>query len=200
MMWNLQKKWVALLGAAGCVIVLFLWQTNNQEEKATVQLQSATVVKSEGKNKSKELETKEQKKEIIVDIKGAVQREGVYELREGSRVKDGIEKAGGFLPEADVTRVNLAQIMQDQMLLYIPKKGEQLHETTMPVQQSGKIPINQASKEQLENITGIGPRKAEAIIKYREEHGSFQKIEDLLEIDGIGEKSLEKMKDQIIVP
>ncbi len=129
-----------------------------------------------------------------------MQREGVYELREGSRVKDGIEKAGGFLPEADVTQVNLAQIMQDQMLLYIPKKGERLHETTLPVQQSGKISINQASKEQLENITGIGPRKAEAIIKYREEHGAFQKIEDLLEIDGIGEKSLEKMKDQIMIP
>ncbi|MDG2794243.1 competence protein ComEA, partial [Vibrio parahaemolyticus] len=56
------------------------------------------------------------------------------------------------------------------------------------------------SKEQLEKITGIGSRKAESILKYREEHGPFQKIEDLLEIDGIGVKSLEKIKDQIIIP
>ncbi len=66
--------------------------------------------------------------------------------------------------------------------------------------EDGKIRINTAAKEQLEKITGIGSRKAESILKYREEHGPFQKIEDLLEIDGIGAKSLEKIKDQIIIP
>ena len=65
--------------------------------------------------------------------------------------------------------------------------------------EDGKIRINTAAKEQLEKITGIGSRKAESILKYREEH-PFQKIEDLLEIDGIGAKSLEKIKDQIIIP
>ena len=65
--------------------------------------------------------------------------------------------------------------------------------------EDGKIRINTAAKEQLEKL-GIGSRKAESILKYREEHGPFQKIEDLLEIDGIGAKSLEKIKDQIIIP
>ncbi|GAA3321642.1 hypothetical protein GCM10020331_038300 [Ectobacillus funiculus] len=60
--------------------------------------------------------------------------------------------------------------------------------------------INIATKEELEKIPGIGPKKAESILRYREEHGSFRKFEDLLEVEGIGEKSLEKLKDEIIVP
>ncbi|MGV2503478.1 helix-hairpin-helix domain-containing protein, partial [Priestia megaterium] len=87
------------------------------------------------------------------------------------------------------------------MLLYVPKKGEQVQGANLPSgRQEEKIQINVASKEQLEKITGIGPRKAENILKYREEHGPFQKMEDLLEVDGIGEKSLEKIKDKIIIP
>lgn len=121
-------------------------------------------------------------------------------MKEGDRVKDAIEKAGGFLPEADRKKVNLAQMVQDQMILYVPNKNEQVQEAAAASQGEGKVQINAASKEQLEKITGIGSRKAESILKYREEHGPFQKIEDLLEIDGIGVKSLEKIKDQIIIP
>lgn len=133
-------------------------------------------------------------------MKGAVVREGVYEMKEGDRAKDAVEKAGGFLLEADVKKVNLAQIVQDQMILYVPNKNEQVQEVAAFSKGETKIQINAASKEQLEKITGIGSRKAESILKYREEHGPFQKIEDLLEIDGIGAKSLEKIKDQIIIP
>lgn len=96
--------------------------------------------------------------------------------------------------------MNLAQIVQDQMLLYIPSKNESEQGMFTSSKEDGKIRINTAAKEQLEKITGIGSRKAESILKYREEHGPFQKIEDLLEIDGIGTKSLEKIKDQIIIP
>ncbi|MEH7456711.1 helix-hairpin-helix domain-containing protein [Bacillus sp. JJ1127] len=199
MMWNFQKKWLALLGGVGVVIVLFLWQTKQQTEQQTVKIDT-TMKSEEKKSKLKAADSKEQKKVIMIDIKGAVHREGVYEMREGERVKDGIEKAGGFLPEADIAKVNLAQIVQDQMLLHVPRKGEQVQETAISSQQGGKVQVNHASKEQLEKITGIGPRKAEAIMKYREEHGPFQKVEDLLEVDGIGEKSLEKIKDQIIIP
>lgn len=152
------------------------------------------------KSKPKVLDTKEQKKIIIIDVKGAVVREGVYEMKEGDRAKDAVEKAGGFLLEADVKKVNLAQIVQDQMILYVPNKNEQVQEVAAFSKGETKIQINAASKEQLEKITGIGSRKAESILKYREEHGPFQKIEDLLEIDGIGAKSLEKIKDQIIIP
>lgn len=198
-MWDFPKKWLGLVVIIGTLIFLFFWKTNQQTEQSliTTEVQAKDVEK---KSKPKVLDTKEQKKIIIIDVKGAVVREGVYEMKEGDRAKDAVEKAGGFLLEADVKKVNLAQIVQDQMILYVPNKNEQVQEVATFSKGEAKIQINAASKEQLEKITGIGSRKAESILKYREEHGPFQKIEDLLEIDGIGAKSLEKIKDQIIIP
>ncbi|WP_439021578.1 helix-hairpin-helix domain-containing protein [Bacillus thuringiensis] len=201
MMWDFPKKWLGLVAIIGIVLFLFFWKTNQHTEQSVI----ATDVQTkdiEKKSKPKISDAKEQKKIIVIDLKGAVSKEGVYEMKEGDRVKDVVQKAGGFLPEVDMKKVNLAQIVQDQMILYIPSKDETGQGSAIPIpsREEGKIQINSASKEQLEKITGIGSRKAESILKYREEHGPFQKIEDLLEIDGIGAKSLEKIKDQIIIP
>ena len=198
MMWDFPKKWLGLVAIIVTVLFLFFWKTNQYTERSVI----ATDVQAkdvEKKSKPKILDAKEQKK-ILIDMKGAVVKEGVYEMKEGDRFKDAVEKAGGFLPEADIKKVNLAQIVQDQMILYVPNKNEQVQDVATSSKGEGKVQINAASKEQLEKITGIGSRKAESILKYREEHGPFQKIEDLLEIDGIGVKSLEKIKDQIIIP
>lgn len=173
---------------------------NESANRAIAHYNGSSSKRCGEKSKPKVLDTKEQKKIIIIDVKGAVFKEGVYEMKEGDRVKEAVEKAGGLLPDADVKKVNLAQMVQDQMLLYVPNKNEPVQEGTTFSKSEGKVQINTASKEQLEKITGIGSRKAESILKYREEHGPFQKIEDLLEIDGIGAKSLEKIKDQIIIP
>ncbi|KZD34864.1 Late competence protein ComEA DNA receptor [Bacillus cereus] len=198
-MWDFPKKWLGLVVIIGTLIFLFFWKTNQQTERSLITTE-VQVKDVEKKSKPKVLDTKEQKKIIIIDVKGAVFKEGVYEMKEGDRVKEAVEKAGGLLPDADVKKVNLAQMVQDQMLLYVPNKNEPVQEGTTFSKSEGKVQINTASKEQLEKITGIGSRKAESILKYREEHGPFQKIEDLLEIDGIGAKSLEKIKDQIIIP
>ncbi|HDR7564042.1 TPA: helix-hairpin-helix domain-containing protein [Bacillus mycoides] len=199
MMWDFLKKWLGLVVIIGTLIFLFFWKTNQQTERSLVTTE-VQVKDVEKKSKPKVLDAKEQKKIIIIDVKGAVFKEGVYEMKEGDRVKEAVEKAGGLLPDADVKKVNLAQMVQDQMLLYVPNKNEPVQEGATFSKSEGKVQINTASKEQLEKITGIGSRKAESILKYREEHGLFQKIEDLLEIDGIGAKSLEKIKDQIIIP
>ncbi|HDR7352325.1 helix-hairpin-helix domain-containing protein [Bacillus wiedmannii] len=199
MMWDFPKKWLGLVAIIGTVFFLLFWKPNQHTERTVI----ATDVQAkelEKKSKPKISDTKQQKKIIVIDMKGAVVKEGVYEMKEGDRVKDAIEKAGGFLPEADRKKVNLAQMVQDQMILYVPNENEQVQEVAAIAKGEGKVQINAASKEQLEKITGIGSRKAESILKYREEHGPFQKIEDLLEIDGIGVKSLEKIKDQIIIP
>ena len=199
MMWDFPKKWLGLVAIIGTLLFLVFWKTNQNVERTpiTMNVQEKEIEK---KGKPKISDTKEQKRTIIIDVKGAVNKEGVYEMKEGDRVKDAVQKAGGFLSEVDMKKVNLAQIVQDQMLLYIPSKNESEQGMFTSSKEDGKIRINTAAKEQLEKITGIGSRKAESILKYREEHGPFQKIEDLLEIDGIGAKSLEKIKDQIIIP
>ncbi|MGX5633708.1 helix-hairpin-helix domain-containing protein [Bacillus thuringiensis] len=199
MMWDFPKKWLGLVAIIGTLLFLVFWKTNQSVERTpiTMNVQEKEIEK---KGKPKISDTKEQKRTIIIDVKGAVNKEGVYEMKEGDCVKDAVQKAGGFLSEVDMKKVNLAQIVQDQMLLYIPSKNESEQGMFTSSKEDGKIRINTAAKEQLEKITGIGSRKAESILKYREEHGPFQKIEDLLEIDGIGAKSLEKIKDQIIIP
>ncbi|WP_264648103.1 helix-hairpin-helix domain-containing protein [Bacillus thuringiensis] len=199
MMWDFPKKWLGLVAIIGTLLFLVFWKTNQSVERTpiTMNVQEKEIEK---KGKPKISDTKEQKRTIIIDVKGAVNKEGVYEMKEGDRVKDAVQKAGGFLSEVDMKKVNLAQIVQDQMLLYIPSKNESEQGMFTSSKEDGKIRINTAAKEQLEKITGISSRKAESILKYREEHGPFQKIEDLLEIDGIGAKSLEKIKDQIIIP
>src|SRR5699024_2781226 len=138
---------------------------------------------------------------ILADVKGEVKRPGVYEANHGVRVVDIIEKAGGFTENADENQINLAQIVHDEMVIIVPKIGE---ESSVPVsaEQSGsdKIKINQASKEEIEQVNGIGPAKAQAIVDHREENGPFQQVDDLLEVNGIGEKTLENVNEDIVVP
>nr|WP_239541382.1 helix-hairpin-helix domain-containing protein [Pullulanibacillus pueri] len=138
----------------------------------------------------------------MVDIEGAVNAPGVYELRTGQRIVDAIKKAGGLSAHADKKRVNLAQKVVDEMMIYIPVEGEtdvpaSAQETTEPAEgeeAATKVNINTADLTKLQDIPGIGASKAAAILEYRKEHGAFKKIEDLVNVSGIGEKSLEKMK------
>ncbi|WP_369902559.1 helix-hairpin-helix domain-containing protein [Bacillus manliponensis] len=200
MMVNLHKKWVVLMGVIGVIGLLFISQTKGEQTKKVVEFEEK-IEESSKEKMIKDTALKGKSNIIMVDIKGAVLQEGVYELKSGSRVKDGIAKAGGFSQEADKSKVNLAQVAQDEMMIYVPKIGEQVQGAAV-VEGEGeqKIHINLAEKEELEKIPGIGPQKAENIMRHREEHGLFQKLDDLLEVDGIGEKSLEKIKDHIIIP
>ncbi|HLQ97787.1 MAG TPA: helix-hairpin-helix domain-containing protein [Candidatus Dormibacteraeota bacterium] len=138
---------------------------------------------------------------IVVDIKGEVIEPGIYELAIDSRVNDVIELAGGFSSEADQTYVNLAQKVHDEMLIIVPKQGEiAATQEVIASSSSDKVRMNYATQEEVETLSGIGPSKAQAIIQYREEHGLFKSVEDLLNISGIGEKTLEKIKDDIQIP
>ncbi|UHA62417.1 helix-hairpin-helix domain-containing protein [Metabacillus litoralis] len=140
---------------------------------------------------------------IVIDVKGAVQTPGVYEISANARVHEIIEKAGGLSDQADEAAVNLASSLEDGMVVYIPQIGEikeNPFQTTNEEKDSPKkININLATSEELQTLSGIGPAKAEAIISYREENGQFKSIEGLLEVSGIGEKSLEKLKEEVTV-
>jgi competence protein ComEA len=190
----LKYKYGILLAVV--VLGIFVYRnagiTQNGVSESTLQ-----VTQEEVKGDSTEKQEDEAKQKIVlVDVKGAVVKSGVYELRQGTRVKDAIEAAGGFTDTADSKQVNLAALVQDEMVIYVPVVGEQA-ENGGSTGGDDKISINRATSEELQEIPGIGATRAEAIIQYREEKGPFKKIEDLLEISGIGEKTLEKMKDKI---
>ena len=130
-------------------------------------------------------------------------RPGVYHLMRGSRVEEAIVAAGGSNNYADLNQVNLAKELADQQVVKIPKVGEQLLQGTsndMPLQNSkDKIDLNNATKDDLTKIDGIGDKKADKIIEYRSQHGGFKSADDLKNINGFGDKTVAKLKDQISV-
>lgn len=142
---------------------------------------------------------------VMVDIKGSVNMPGVYVASSGERVIDLVKRAGGLTADAAEELVNFAMYVEDEMVIYIPAKGAdgevQLESMSMvgTSDTGGKININKASQAELETLSGIGPAKATAIIEYREKSGPFEKIEDLMSVSGIGEKTFEKLADQITV-
>ncbi len=186
-----------LLGAT-VLLIIFTYQlwSNQQQEEASIFIEepeeeTATV---------EEISVEET--EVMVDVKGAVKETGVYQLQKGQRVQDAILKAGGFLENADEKQINLAQLLEDEMVIYVPVIGEEGFEGIASSQeqaQEGKVNINTATSEELQTISGIGPSKAEAIVRYREENGLFQKIEDITNVSGIGEKTFENLRDKISV-
>lgn len=134
---------------------------------------------------------------MIVYVTGAVEAPGVYELTEGVRLFEVIEKAGGFADGALEDRLNLARYVFD---------GEQVHVMSLADEASGlgqleglpiRISINSGSVEELMTLTGVGQAKAEAIIVYRQTNGPFQKIEDIMKVTGIKEAMYNKIKDDI---
>jgi competence protein ComEA len=141
--------------------------------------------------------------EIVVHISGQVHNPGIVKLEPGARVIDAVNAAGGLKKDADLDKINLARKLQDEEKIYIPKIGEDISENISyfqnPAGGSNKININTCTKEELMSLPGIGEVLADRIIQYREKT-PFKKIEDLMNVSGIGEKKFESIKDMIIVP
>ena len=140
---------------------------------------------------------------IFVDIKGAVKKPGVYQMKAGVRVKDAIDAAGGLTAEADSQKVNLAQRVEDQMVIVVPKVGEEAEAipagvTSKETSKEGKVNINTATVEELKTLKGVGEKKAEAIIEYRKKNGSFKTKEDLMKVRGIGKKLFDSFQERIV--
>lgn len=146
---------------------------------------------------------------IVVDIKGAISVEGTYQMKVGDRVVDVIKKAGDFTDNADKTSVNLAQKVTDEMMIYVARQDEQRSllmssnfrssDTENKTEVKKKLNLNTASENDLQNISGIGKKKAEDIVAYREEHSRFSSIDELKNISGIGDKTLEKLQEEVSV-
>ncbi|MCU9613944.1 helix-hairpin-helix domain-containing protein [Caldibacillus lycopersici] len=216
MHWVMQKKTLILITviAIGAIFVL-LTKMHEEESLRTSANLDSNLLETNATNASPEPSA--QTSEAIhsepmvfkVDVKGAIQQPGVYSMKEGDRIIDVVEKAGGFLETADLNQVNLSQKVSDEMVIYVPEIGEDIEANAVvsaakpPVegsQENGSIiNINEADVTMLQNLPGIGPGKAEAIIKYREENGPFQEVTDLMNVSGIGEKTFEKLKENISV-
>ncbi|MBI5568263.1 MAG: helix-hairpin-helix domain-containing protein [Chloroflexi bacterium] len=139
---------------------------------------------------------------INVYVSGAVNQPDVYALPVGSLVKDAVTKAGGATAEADLDHVNLALKLNDQMQVYVPRKGEAVATPKAPsgsATLSAPININTANVEELDLLPGIGPSIAQAIIDYRTQNGPFKTIDDINAVKGIGDALFAKIKDSITV-
>ncbi|PLR72699.1 MULTISPECIES: helix-hairpin-helix domain-containing protein [Bacillus] len=207
----IKRRPLAGIGAAFLLILLFYFflQGNKGDGDPLESLQMEEELESlpglgEEEEKEKEKEKEAAPPVIKVDVKGSVRNPGLYEAADGERVADLIQKAGGLTENADEARINFAQRVGDEMVIYVPEEGEELSGGTEPAQaisaasgEDGMVNINSAGSEELQDIPGIGPSKAAAIIEYRETEGPFQSLEDLMQISGIGEKTFEKLKSYI---
>lgn len=137
---------------------------------------------------------------IVVHICGAVANPGVYELPAGSRIYQAVRAAGGFLPEAGQDFLNQAAVIEDGVKLYVPtmEESEEISEEIL-WEDDGLVNINTADEEELCTLTGIGSGKAGRIIDYRTKNGNFQKIEDIMNVEGIKEGLFQKIRDSITV-
>lgn len=134
---------------------------------------------------------------IMVHICGMVNKPGVYEVSEGSRVYEVVEQAGGFAPEAAEDYLNLAEAVVDGQKLVVPSVEEaqdDCYGQETEGENNGQVNINTADKELLMSLPGIGEAKALAIIAWRTEHGSFQSTEEIMLVSGIKEAAYEKIK------
>lgn len=163
--------------------------------------------------------------QMYVDVKGAVKNPGVYQVSVNMRVVDAIDLAGGYNRSADKKKINLAQKLTDQQVIYVPIRGEKGSPVTSTVQAAPSTPadtgdasaadsaagtdssaegsqqinLNTADKTKLQELTGIGEKKADQIIAYRQAHGQFKNIEELKEVPGFGDKTFANLKSSICV-
>ncbi|WP_043933943.1 helix-hairpin-helix domain-containing protein [Bacillus sp. EB01] len=194
--WLIDHKYY--IAAALAVALGFLYYSNRDTAPTDI-IAASTVESEEGMQETPPVPDSTT---ILIDVKGAVEKPGVYHASPDERVIDIIELAGGLSESADTSGVNFAQKLQDEMIVYVPAKGEEAGSTasgTDVASGNGKININRANETELQEIPGIGPSKAAAIIEYREKNGPFKKPEELKEISGIGDKTFEKLEGAITV-
>lgn len=188
------------------IIGIIIVKQFDTEEKESLELIS---IEEETEQDNKSIEEEEDYK-IVVHITGEVEKEGIIEIKEGGRISDAIDAAGGLTKEADLERVNLAYELEDGQKIYIPNKNDKdieeyvtegVDDIVLPDELSnmgdGLININKADLEELQELDGIGEALAENIIAYRENNGKFKDIEDIKNVSGIGDSKYEKIKDSI---
>ena len=208
---------LAVVGAVlgGFFLIKGNHQPQNQVAALSQEITSSSSSADEESEKvlSKAKADEEESEQVTVDIKGAVKNPGVYELRAGARVHEAIQKAGGLTADAEAKSINQAQKLTDEAVIYVAKIGEEGADVTQTGQyqagasdsagagggKSDKVNLNTATETELQTISGIGHKRASDIIAYRESSGRFKSVDDLKKVSGIGDKTLEKLKEYVTV-
>lgn len=204
------------------IIIIFLcvfFYTRSNLENEYTELDNYNMLQNETN-----IEQEEDISKIFIHVTGAVNNEGVVEIKEGSRIADAVEAANGFSEDADISQINLAYQLEDGQKIYIPRindekiNGEEkvlqkeyvtdeagddiiIEDETLNIKskENEKININTADQSGLEEILGVGEATAQKIIEYRKLNGKFKTIEDIKNVSGIGDSKFENMKEKICV-
>lgn len=182
--------------------VLFFW-LNSGSDEIKIDEGNSSAIEEDGVFQQ---EVNSTQSHLYVDIGGEVMKPGVYEVSDGTRLFEVIDKAGGLTGDADIDGINRAETVQDGQKIMIGRHGENPDENrdsysanNVTDSGEGKVNINTADAAALQTIPGIGPSKADRIIEYRESEGKFNEIDDIKNISGIGNKTFESIKEYITV-
>ena len=211
---NLTKKQKIIVIAIAAIVAIgimyFIY--NKNQVKEDINIENEILVNSVITN-----ENNTNDEIVIIHITGSVKNPGIVKLKEESRIEDAIEAAGGLTENADITKVNLAYIVEDGTKIKIPSASEEdigdediidsksgdniiIEENTVSSNNSTQtININKATEKEFETLPGIGPSLASKIIEYRNQNGKFGSIDDIKNVNGIGDSKYEKIKDLITV-
>ncbi len=217
---------VIISGVILCIGILCLIYEKNKNDKAESIMQNIgnenfvvennDFIDDSQNQKTEETESEDDNEDVIfVHIIGEVNYSGVLKLKQGQRIIDAIEVAGGTTENADLSRVNLAYVLSDGQQINIPSiyddnmnfyyvtenSGENVitDDGKQGTEKSQKVNINTATQTELETLTGIGPSIANRIIEYREKNGKFKSVEELKNVSGIGEAKYESIKDSVSI-
>ena len=203
-----QKKIITIIGIMVLVLITIYFYNSRLEPP---QLEDDILVEENQTNSNLGNKTDE-KDLIIIHITGAVKMPGIVKLEEGARIEDAINKAGGLTEDADISRVNLAYVLEDGVKIKIPnnsdigdlgeniisnESGENILENFENSSNSTILNINKATKQELQDLPGIGPSLALKIIEYRNKNGKFLSVEDIKNVNGIGENKYENIKEKL---
>lgn len=176
----------------------------DEEETEPEPYSDAVKILDEGHESSEEVSVEEET--CVVHICGAVKNPGVYTLKPGSRIYQAIEEAGGFGEGAAEDYLNQADPISDGMKIYVPTFEEiqeadwqEIAGQASSGEKNGLVNINTADEELLRTLSGVGSSRAKSIIAYRKEHGAYQRIEDIMNVEGIKEGLFQKIRDSITV-
>lgn len=207
-----EYKWqIALPAAAGLLMATFLifsQPAKSDQTGLTDFPQTEQTSSSQEQTEETNTEASEEFSQLVVDVKGAVVKPGLYTLEADARVNDAVEAAGGLTSQADPKSINLAQKLSDEAVVYVASKDENISvvartTTSSAMSQDEKnttlVNLNTATEADLQTISGIGAKRATDIIAYREANGGFKSVDDLNNVSGIGDKTMESIRPYVTV-